>query len=219
MDPPMLILDPPLLGIFQCDIRICIWYLLLIFYGLITDRVVRYCCQNWYFRNEQSCQENYCLSNGWRIEMISQWSFKWEGFIQKYGITGYGITGGVEKSVLWWSLCIHVAIWGFQARTKDMTMIAENLWSHSRDILQLRVEQIPRSEDGTKSCFCGHSNQANTVRTRHSLLHKRVWQIVCDGIKEGGGKIPRGGGRPDREISCHSLTAYTTHHYTYTVMH
>ena len=105
----------------------------------------------------------------------------------------YGITGGLEKSVLWWSLCIHVAIWGFQARTKDMTMIAENPWSHSRDILQLRVEQIPRSEDGTKSCFCGHSNQADTVRTRHSLLHKRVWQIVCDGIKEGGGKIPRGG--------------------------
>ena len=91
-----------------------------------------------------------------------------------------------------------------------MTMIAENLWSHSRDILQLRVEQIPRSEDGTKSCFCGHSNQADTVRTRHSLLHKRVWQIVCDGIEEGGGKIPRGGGRPDREISCHSQ-AITTH--------
>ena len=51
MDPPMLILDPPLLGIFLCDIRI--WYLLLIFYGLITDRVVRYCCQNWHFRNKQ----------------------------------------------------------------------------------------------------------------------------------------------------------------------
>ena len=32
-----------------------------------------------------------------------------------------------------------------------------------------------------------------TVHTQHSLLHKRVWQIVCDGIKEGGGKIPRGG--------------------------
>ena len=27
-----------------------IWPLL---YGLITDRVVRYCCQNWYFRNKQ----------------------------------------------------------------------------------------------------------------------------------------------------------------------
>ena len=26
---------------------------LTILYGLITDRVVRYCCQNWYFRNKQ----------------------------------------------------------------------------------------------------------------------------------------------------------------------
>ena len=33
-----------------------------------------------------------------------------------------------------------------------------------------------------------------TVHTQHSLLHKRVWQIVCDGIKEGGGKLPREGG-------------------------